>query len=162
MKKVVFALVLAAAAAMTVAPCLYAQSSITIKDPAEYNEYTNAIGQATPQAKAAAIETFLMHYPQSVVYNDMLEQLVLAYSAFDPAKTIDAANRIHYLGRNGVQQCGLSAAHIVSQSLAPTLVVASCVILVSSGFLIACLAHGHRFLYIPGTQDVRQRAKHSF
>ena len=49
---------------------------ITIKDPTEYNDYTNAVGAATPAAKAAAIETFLTKYPNSVVKNDMLEQLM--------------------------------------------------------------------------------------
>jgi len=99
MKKVVFALLLAAAA-LSVAPRLYAQQ-ITIKDPAEYNEYSNAIGQSTPAAKAAAIETFLMHYPQSVVYSDMLEQLVQAYAAVpDPVKSLDAAGRLLKLNPN--------------------------------------------------------------
>jgi tetratricopeptide (TPR) repeat protein len=108
MKKVVFALVLAATA-LTAAPYMYSQAaagsqSITIKDPAEYNEYTNAIGQAQPAAKAAAIETFLTHYPQSVVYNDMLEQLVVAYSAVpDAAKAIDSANRLLKIDPNNAR-----------------------------------------------------------
>jgi hypothetical protein len=66
---------------------------ITIKDPAEYNEYTNAVGQSTPAAKAAAIEAFLTKYPNSVVKNDMLEQLMLAYQG-DPTKMLDAADRL--------------------------------------------------------------------
>jgi hypothetical protein len=66
---------------------------ITIKDPAEYNEYTNAVGQSTPAAKAAAIEAFLTKYPNSVVKNDLLEQLMLAYQG-DPAKMLDAADRL--------------------------------------------------------------------
>ena len=49
---------------------------LTIKDPAEYNAYTNAIGQSTPAAKAAAIEAFLTQYPNSVVKNDLLEVLM--------------------------------------------------------------------------------------
>ncbi len=44
---------------------------ITIKDPTEYNDYTNAVGQSTPAAKAAAIEAFLTKYPNSVVKNDI-------------------------------------------------------------------------------------------
>ena len=70
-----------------------ASGQITIKDPAEYNEYTNAVGQSTPAAKAAAIEAFLTKYPNSVVKNDMLEQLMLAYQG-DPAKMLDAADRL--------------------------------------------------------------------
>ena len=65
MKKVVFASVLAiASSALCLPPLLLAQdqgsqsSQITIKDPAEYNAYTSAIGQSTPAAKAAAIESF--------------------------------------------------------------------------------------------------------
>ena len=68
---------------------------ITIKDPAEYNAYTNAVGQATPAAKAAAIETFLTTYPNSVVKNDMLEQLMAAYQqAGDLPKTLSTADRL--------------------------------------------------------------------
>jgi hypothetical protein len=66
---------------------------ITIKDPAEYNEYTNAVGQSTPAAKAAAIEAFLTKYPNSVVKNELLEQLMLAYQG-DPVKMLDAADRL--------------------------------------------------------------------
>ncbi|HKT70965.1 MAG TPA: hypothetical protein VJP83_16080, partial [Terriglobales bacterium] len=102
MKKVVLASMLAVATlvppmVLTVpAQAQDSQSSqITIKDPAEYNAYTNAIGQSTPAAKAAAIESFLQQYPNSVVKQQMLEQLVSAYQATgDTAKTLDAAKRL--------------------------------------------------------------------
>ncbi|HTV06303.1 MAG TPA: hypothetical protein VME86_13115 [Acidobacteriaceae bacterium] len=102
MKKVVIASMLVFASMVTTAvPLAFAapQSSqsdqITIKDPAEYNAYTNAISQSTPAAKAAAIESFLQKYPNSVVKKEMLEQLVAAYQATgDTAKTIDAAKRL--------------------------------------------------------------------
>jgi hypothetical protein len=99
MKKVVFASMLVVATMLpAVAPTVLAQdqsSSITIKDPAEYNAYTNAIGQSSPAAKAAAIESFLQQYPNSVVKQEMLEQLVGAYQATgDTAKTYDAAKRL--------------------------------------------------------------------
>src|ERR1700739_469704 len=102
MKKVVIASMLVFASMVTVAvPHAYAspQSSqsdqITIKDPAEYNAYTNAISQSTPAAKAAAVESFLQQYPNSVVKKEMLEQLVAAYQGTgDTAKTIDAAKRL--------------------------------------------------------------------
>ena len=102
MKKVVFASMLVVASMVpAVAPCVLAQdqssqsSQITIKDPAEYNAYTNAIGQSSPAAKAAAIEEFLTKYPNSVVKQEMLEQLVGAYQATgDTAKTYDAAKRL--------------------------------------------------------------------
>ena len=68
---------------------------ITIKDPAEYNDYTNAVGQSTPAAKAAAIEAFLTKYPNSVVKNDLLEQLMATYQqAGDMTKTLSAADRL--------------------------------------------------------------------
>ncbi len=102
MKKVIFASMLVAASMVPAAvPCVFAQaqgsqtSQITIKDPAEYNAYTNAIGQSSPAAKAAAIESFLQQYPNSVVKQEMLEQLVGAYQATgDTAKTFDAAKRL--------------------------------------------------------------------
>src|SRR3984885_12591705 len=102
MKKVVFASLLVFASSTLVSlPAALAQdagsqsSQITIKDPAEYNPYTNAIGQSAPAAKAAAIEAFLQQYPNSVVKAEMLEQLVGAYQATgDSAKTYDAAKRL--------------------------------------------------------------------
>ncbi len=72
-----------------------AAGQITIKDPAEYNAYTNAVGQSSPAAKASAIEAFLTQYPNSVVKTEMLEQLVGAYQqANDTTKTVDAARRL--------------------------------------------------------------------
>jgi hypothetical protein len=94
MKKVVFAVALTVAAMCAAASSLYAQQ-ITIRDPAEYQEYSNAIGQTTPQAKAAAIEAFLTHYPQSVVSHDMLEQLMQTYAAIpDATNALNAADRL--------------------------------------------------------------------
>ncbi len=98
MKKSVLASLLALA---TIFPgsvsMVYAQAAqpgqITIKDPAEYNAYTNAIGQSTPAAKAAAIEAFLTQYPNSVVKTDLLEQLMVAYQG-DPVKMLGAADRL--------------------------------------------------------------------
>lgn len=103
MKKVVLASMLVVGCIVAAeAPAILAQEQssqqqgqITIKDPAEYNAYTNAIGQSTPAAKAAAIESFLQQYPNSVVKTQMLEQLVSAYQATgDTAKTYDAAKRL--------------------------------------------------------------------
>jgi hypothetical protein len=102
MKKVVIASMLVFASMVTVAvpqalaaPQSSQSSQITIKDPAEYNAYTNAISQSTPAAKAAAIESFLQQYPNSVVKKEMLELLVAAYQGTgDTAKTLDAAKRL--------------------------------------------------------------------
>lgn len=111
MKKVVFASMLAVATMVpAVAPYAIAQdqgaqsNQITIKDPAEYNAYTNATGQATPAAKAAAIESFLTQYPNSVVKKEMLEQLVGAYQATgDVSKTYDAAKRLLQVDPNNLR-----------------------------------------------------------
>jgi hypothetical protein len=102
MNKSVFASLLALATifpitvSMVYAEGQAAQSGqITIKDPAEYNAYTNAVGQSTPAAKAAAIEAFLQQYPNSVVKIDLLEVLMASYQqAGDLNKTLDAADRL--------------------------------------------------------------------
>jgi hypothetical protein len=80
-------------------PMVYAQAAqsgqITIKDPAEYNDYTNAVGQSTPAAKASAIEGFLTKYPNSVVKADLLEVLMASYQqAGDMPKTLSTADRL--------------------------------------------------------------------
>ena len=111
MKKVVIASMLVFASMVTtVVPRALAEpqnsqsSQITIKDPAEYNAYTNAISQSTPAAKAAAIESFLKQYPNSVVKTEMLEQLVGAYQATgDTAKTLDAAKRLLQVDPNNLR-----------------------------------------------------------
>jgi hypothetical protein len=100
-------------------PMVYGQAApsgqITIKDPAEYNEYTNAVGQSTPAAKAAAIEAFLTKYPNSVVKNDLLEQLMLAYQG-DPVKMLDAADRL--LAADPGNLRGLATAVYLEKTLA--------------------------------------------
>jgi hypothetical protein len=98
MKKSVLASLLALATLLPgTVSMVYAQAaaagSITIKDPAEYNAYTNAVGQSTPAAKAAAIEAFLTTYPNSVVKTEMLQTLMLAYQG-DMTKMLDAADRL--------------------------------------------------------------------
>ncbi len=71
--------------------------------PAEYKVYTDAIGQTTPQTKAPALEAYLSAYPQSAVKTDTLQQLMLAYSGFDPAKTLDAADRLLAVDPNNLR-----------------------------------------------------------
>ena len=105
MKKVALASLLAiATSTLCATPIALAQAAaapgaasqqITIKDPAEYNDYSNAISQSSPAAKASAIEAFLTKYPNSVVKVQMLEQLMSAYQAQNNMdKTVDAANRL--------------------------------------------------------------------
>ena len=99
MKKSVLASLLALATIFPVSVSMvYGQAAqsgqLTIKDPAEYNDYTNAVGQSTPAAKAAAIETFLTQYPNSVVKNDLLEVLMAAYQQAGDLETLSAADRL--------------------------------------------------------------------
>ena len=100
MKKVLFASLLAAMLACCILP---ASAQITIKDPAEYTDYTNAVGQSTPQTKSSAIEAFLSKYPQTVVKQDLLEQLVAAYSTFDADKALNAADRLLQVDPNNLR-----------------------------------------------------------
>ena len=149
MKKVVFASLLAAAtgtSAFCAAPLVLAQSpapapaaqapanagaqaapggaqpnQITIKDPAEYNDYSNAISQSAPAVKAAAIETFLQKYPNSVVKTDMLEQLMASYQqAGNMDKTVDAANRLLQVDPNNLRALALSVYIEKSQAASKT------------------------------------------
>jgi len=93
MKKAVFGSLLLVAALSLCIPAAYAQ--VTIKDQAEYNAYTNAESQTTPAAKAAAIEGFLTTYPNSVVKDSLLGELMTAYTQVpDFARAIDAADRL--------------------------------------------------------------------
>jgi hypothetical protein len=63
--------------------------------PAEYKAYNDAISTTDPKAKAAALEAYLTAYPQSAVKADTLQLLMGTYSAIpDPAKTLDAADRL--------------------------------------------------------------------
>jgi hypothetical protein len=79
-----------------------------IKDPAEYNAYVNAIQQTTPQAKAQGLEAFLQTYPNSVMKEDALEQLMVAYQqAGDAQKTIDAANRVLQVNPSNIRALAL-------------------------------------------------------
>lgn len=117
MKKVALASLLAIATSMLCAtPIALAQAAngnasqqITIKDPAEYNDYSNAISQSSPAAKASAIEAFLTKYPNSVVKEDMLEQLMAAYQATNNMdKTVDAAGRLLQVDPNNLRALAIT------------------------------------------------------
>ncbi len=112
MKKVLYVTVLAlASSAICAAPIMLAQSStITIKDPAEYNAYNSAIGQPTPQAKESAIEAFLQQYPNSVVKNQMLEVLMDAYTQTgNTQKALDTARKVLQADPTDMRALALSA-----------------------------------------------------
>ncbi|HTX42354.1 MAG TPA: hypothetical protein VMD25_11035 [Acidobacteriaceae bacterium] len=67
---------------------------ITIKDPAEYNAYTNATSQSSPQAESDAIESFLKQYPNSVAKVDLLRTLMGVNQRLGLAQTLDAAKQL--------------------------------------------------------------------
>ncbi len=95
MKKFLFASVLAiASSTLCAVPRVYAQD-LSIKDPAEFNAYQNAIGTSAPAAKAAALEDFLTKYPNSVAKNTVLTTLLLTYQqAGDQPNMLKTAKRI--------------------------------------------------------------------
>jgi hypothetical protein len=115
MKKAVVASLLAVASVASGARVAVAQTQVNLGSnaqqtgggvtlpPAEYNAYTAAIGQSTPQTQAPALEQFLTTYPQSQMKTDVLQRLMLAYSGFDPAKTLDAADRLLQVDPNNLR-----------------------------------------------------------
>jgi tetratricopeptide (TPR) repeat protein len=66
-----------------------------IKDPAEYNAYIGAFGQQDPAAKISGFEAFLTQYPNSVMKEEALEQLMGAYQASNNVpKMIETAQKV--------------------------------------------------------------------
>jgi tetratricopeptide (TPR) repeat protein len=112
MKKFVFASVMALASICLVsAPTLRAQDSdtISIKDPAEFNNYQMATTQGDQKAKAAALENFLTQYPQSVVKSSVLDMLLDTYQGLgDPDHALSAASRLIQIDPNNMKAIFLS------------------------------------------------------
>ena len=80
----------------------------TIKDPAEYNAYMSAISATDPNQKAQALEAFLQQYPNTVVKEETLEQLMAAYQAAqNAAKMTDAGNRLLQVDPNNLRALAL-------------------------------------------------------
>lgn len=97
----------AAAPAQTAQP---QQQKKEIKDPAEYNSYIAALREANPQLQAQAFENFLQQYPNSVVKEDALEQLMAAYEKLgNAAKTTETANRLLQADPKNVRALALLA-----------------------------------------------------
>ncbi len=118
MKKSLVTLVLAfaalAAAQQSAAPAAPSaqppQQKKEIKDPAEYNSYIAALREANPQAQAQAFESFLQQYPNTVVKEDALEQLMAAYEKLgNAAKTTETAGRVLQVDPNNVRALALLA-----------------------------------------------------
>ncbi len=112
MKKLVLAsLMTLASMGMIVTPALNAQQpgTIQIKDPAEYNAYQMAITQSNPKEKAAALESFLKTYPQSVVKGPVLDMLMDTYQQLgDPDSTLNAASRLLQIDPNNMKAIAIS------------------------------------------------------
>ena len=86
------------------------QQKKEIKDPAEYNSYVAALRESNPQSQAVAFENFLQQYPNSVVKEDALEQLMAAYEKQgNAAKTGDTATRLLQVNPNNVRALALLA-----------------------------------------------------
>ena len=114
MKKslVVMLLVLAMAMLVAIPGAVPAQGQAapTIKDPAEYNAYVNATQQTNPAQKAQGLEAFLQTYPNSVMKEEALVQLMAAYQqAGDMQKTMDTASRVLQVNPNNVRALALLA-----------------------------------------------------
>ena len=92
------------------APGAQGQQKKEIKNPAEYNAYVNAIQQQNPAQKAQLLEAFLQSYPNSVMKEDALELLMVAYQqSGDSQKTLDAAQRVLQTNPNNVRALALLA-----------------------------------------------------
>src|SRR4051812_17698558 len=113
MKKFLVAVVLAIATAAFAQTDAAQQSGApqqkTIKDPAEYNAYITATGLTDPGQKAAALESFVQQYPNSVVKEDALAAAMAAYQqAGNLAKSADVAARVLQSNPNNVPAIAVS------------------------------------------------------
>jgi tetratricopeptide (TPR) repeat protein len=71
------------------------QQKKEIKDPAEYNAYIGAFGQHDPAAKISGFEAFITQYPNSVMKEEALEQLMGAYQQTNnQAKMVETAQKV--------------------------------------------------------------------
>jgi len=85
-----------------------AQQKKEIKDPAEYNAYMSAIQATDPNMKANSLESFVTQYPNSVMKEDALEQLMRTYQQLGNVdKTMNAANRVLQADPNNVTALAL-------------------------------------------------------
>jgi tetratricopeptide (TPR) repeat protein len=77
------------------APAQGQSAAPVIKDPAEYNAYVAAVSGTDPNAHISGLEAFLEHYPNSVMKNQALEILMVAYQQTNNVpKTIETANKL--------------------------------------------------------------------
>lgn len=72
-------------------------------DPKEFEVYDSATKQSTPQTQAPALEKYLEAYPNSAVKLDILQRIMVAYSSFDPAKAVQAADNVLKVDPNNLR-----------------------------------------------------------
>jgi hypothetical protein len=86
------------------------QQKKEIKDPAEYNTYVAALRESNPQAQAQSLESFLKTYPNSVVKEDALVELMAAYQKLgDGAKLVQTANLLLQVSPDNLRALALVA-----------------------------------------------------
>jgi tetratricopeptide (TPR) repeat protein len=93
MRKVLVTIVLA----LTAVSLALGQASDTkvIKDTNEYNAYMAALNTTDPAGQAAAMEAFLKQYPQTIMLNEAMDQILTDYQqANNAAKILDMSRRI--------------------------------------------------------------------
>jgi len=114
MKKLLIAIVLilsvaAVGQAPADQPCKPAPKK-EIKDPAEYNAYTNALNAADPQAKIQGFDAFIRSFPNSAYKEEALEFQMNAYQQTgNIPKTLEAAKSILQVNPNNVRALALLA-----------------------------------------------------
>lgn len=81
-----------------------------IHDPVEYNAYITALNTQDPLQKAAAMEAFVLQYPESVVKMDALEQAMAAYQqSGNQAKVEETARQILQLSPDHIRALAVLA-----------------------------------------------------
>jgi tetratricopeptide (TPR) repeat protein len=99
-----------AAAPQPGAPAPGAPQKKEIKDPAEYNAYVGAVQQSDPAARVSGLEAFLTQYPNSVMKEDGLELLMIAYQQTNnQAKMLETAQKVL-----AVNPCNIRALALVA------------------------------------------------
>jgi len=79
-----------------------------IKDQAEYNAYMGAFGQQDPAAKISGFEAFLTQYPNTVMKEEALEQLMGAYQqANNVPKMVETAQKLVQVNPNNLKALAL-------------------------------------------------------
>jgi len=98
------------------APALRAQDTTAIHDPAESNAYKYASTQSDPKAKAAALESFLLAYPQSAVKSAALDSLIdIYYDLEESDNTLSAALRLLELNPDHMKAIFVSVSILKNQ-----------------------------------------------